>query len=75
MNHLIKLNNGAIVSCGDCNYYDVYIIDIDEDRIELSDENGFVIGTISRDTYEDIEILEYDNDGRISEDDTMILTL
>lgn len=75
MNDFIKLNNGAIVCCGDCNYYDVYMIDIDEDRIELSDENGFVIGTISRDTYEDVEILEYDDDGRISEDDTTILSL
>lgn len=75
MNDFIRLNNGAIIICGDCSFHDIYIIDIDEDRIELSDENGFVIGTISRDTYEDIEVWEYDNDGRLSEDDTIILSL
>ena len=54
MNDFMKLNNGAIVSCGDCNFYDVYMIDIDDDRVEL---------------------LEYDDDGRMSEDDTTILSL
>lgn len=63
-----KNQHGATVVCGACDYYDVYMIDIDEDRIELSDCYGMVIGTISVEQLNNCEYIEYDSDGRYSDD-------
>ena len=41
------------------------MIDIDEDRIELSDNMGMVIGTIDTDQLNECTIINYDNDGKI----------
>lgn len=62
-----KFNHGVTVLCNYCDYYDVYMIDIDEDRIELSDCNGFVIGTINIDQLNNCEIINYDGNGTIIE--------
>lgn len=63
---LMKLNNGAFVTGNGCSFCDVYMIDIDDERIELSDWNGMVIGTIDHKTlYEPVEMIEYDSDGRM----------
>lgn len=58
-----KFNHGITVLCNHCDYYDVYMIDIDEYRIELSDSFGMVIGTIDTDQLSKIEIINYDGDG------------
>ena len=42
----IKLANGCVLWCDASSFYDVYYIDIDDDRIELSDCDGFVIGIL-----------------------------
>lgn len=60
-----KFNYGITVLCGCCDYYDVYMIDIDEDRIELSDNMGMVIGTINSDQLNNCEIINYDGNGEI----------
>ena len=60
-----KLKYGVTVLCDYCDYYDVYMIDIDEDRIELSDEYGMVIGTINTDRLNSCEIINYDGNGNI----------
>lgn len=44
-----RFKYGTTVLCNHCNFFDVYMIDIDEDRIELSDNMGMVIGTIDTD--------------------------
>ena len=62
-----KIKNGAFVTANGCSFCDVYMIDIDDERIELSDLNGFVIGTIDHNTlYEPIELIPYNDDGRIN---------
>lgn len=57
-----RFNNGITVLCSYCDYYDVYMIDIDEYRIELSDSFGMVIGTIDTDQLSKVEIINYDGD-------------
>ena len=58
-------NHGITVLCNHCDYYDVYMIDIDEYRIELSDRFGMVIGTIDTDQLSKVEIINYDGDGNM----------
>ena len=58
-------NHGITVLCNHCDYYDVYMIDIDEYRIELSDRFGMVIGTIDTDQLNKVEIINYDGDGNM----------
>ena len=60
-----KFKHGVTVFCNHCDYYDVYMIDIDEYRIELSDSFGMVIGTIDTDQLSKVEIINYDGDGAI----------
>ena len=60
-----KFNYGVTVLCGYCNYYDVYMIDIDEDRIELSDNTGMAIGTINTEQLNNCEIINYNSKGEI----------
>ena len=60
-----KFKHGVTVLCNYCDYYDVYMIDIDESRIELSDGYGMVIGTINTDQLNNCEIINYDGDGNI----------
>ena len=62
-----RFDYGATIICGYCDYYDVFMVDIDEDRIELSDENGMVIGTISIDQLDNIEVINYDDNGRMTQ--------
>jgi len=54
---MLKFNEGVTVICGYCNFFDVYMIDIDEYRIELSDSFGMVIGTIDADELNSCEII------------------
>lgn len=60
-----KFTYGITVSAKHCVIYDVYMIDINEHRIELSDSFGMVIGTIDVDQLNDIEIFGYDENDRI----------
>lgn len=60
-----RFNHGITVLCNYCDYYDVYMIDIDEYRIELSDSFGMVIGTIDTDQLSKVEIINYDGDGNM----------
>ena len=72
-NMQINLKNGGLVLADNCCFCDVYLIDIDEDRIELNDYNHFVIGTIDHNNiYDMVEVLKYDDEGCISDD---IITL
>lgn len=54
---MLKFNEGVTVICKFCNFFDVYMIDIDEYRIELSDSFGMVIGTIDTDELNSCEII------------------
>lgn len=60
-----KFKNGVTVLYEHCNIYDVYMIDIDEDRIELSDNMGMVIGTIDSDQINECAIINYNDNGRM----------
>lgn len=60
-----KFRNSVTVLCNHCDFYDVYMIDIDEYRIELSDNMGMVIGTIDSDQLNKCTIINYDNGGGI----------
>lgn len=60
-----KFNYGVTVLCNHCDYYDVYMIDIDNYRIELSDCYGMVIGTIDSDQIKNCEVINYDDNGNI----------
>ena len=51
----IKMSK-SIVTLEGSTFFDVYFIDIDEYRIELSDAYGWVIGTIDADTKKDMNI-------------------
>lgn len=62
---MIKFNHGVTVLCGQCDYYDVYMIDIDDNRIELNDSFGMVIGTINISELNKCEIINYDGNGNI----------
>ena len=64
-----KIKNGAFVTANGCSFCDVYMINIDDDRIELSDLNGFVIGTIDHNAlYEPIELIPYNDNMMMSGD-------
>lgn len=65
INDFKRFNYGITVLCNHCDYYDVYMIDIDEYRIELSDNFGMVIGTIDTDQLSKVEIINYDGDGNM----------
>lgn len=54
---MLKFNEGVTVICKFCNFFDVYMIDIDEYRIELSDSFGMVIGTIDADELNSCEVI------------------
>lgn len=56
---------GVTVLYEHCNIYDVYMIDVDEDRIELSDNMGMVIGTIDSDKINECAIINYNDNGRM----------
>ena len=60
-----KFKNGVTILCNHCDFYDVYMIDIDKYRIELSDNMGMVIGTINSNQLNKCIIINHDNDGRI----------
>lgn len=60
-----KFKNGVTVLYEHCNIYDVYMIDVDEYRIELSDNMGMVIGTIDSDKINECAIINYNDDGRM----------
>lgn len=60
-----RFDYGVTVLCNSCDYYDVYMIDIDDDRIELSDTFGMVIGTINTNQVNNCEVVNYNNDGGI----------
>lgn len=66
MEKFLKFKYGVTVVCGSCDYYDVYMIDVDEYRIELSDSYGMVIGTINANQIDNCEIIDYDAEGSIS---------
>ena len=62
----IKLANGCVLWCDASSFYDVYYIDIDDDRIELSDCDGFVIGTIDHNQiWDECAYIEYDANGHL----------
>lgn len=63
---MIKLKNRVTILYGDCTYFDIYMIDADNDIIELSDYDGLVIGTINTNNLEDCEIIEYGDNEAIS---------
>ena len=65
INDFKRFNYGITVLCNHCDYYDVYMIDIDEYRIELSDNFGMVIGTIDTDQLSKVEIINYDGNGNM----------
>lgn len=65
INEFKRFKYGTTISCNHCNFFDVYMIDIDEYRIELSDNMGMVIGTIDTNQLNKCTIINYDNDGRI----------
>lgn len=54
---MLKFNEGVTVICKFCNFFDVYMIDIDEYRIELSDSFGMAIGTIDANELNSCEII------------------
>ena len=54
---MLKFDEGVTVICKFCNFFDVYMIDIDEYRIELSDSFGMVIGTIDANELNSCEII------------------
>lgn len=56
---------GVTVLYEHCNIYDVYMIDVDEDRIKLSDNMGMVIGTIDSDQINECAIINYNDNGRM----------
>lgn len=60
-----RFKNSVTVLYEHCNIYDVYMIDIDEDRIELSDNMGMVIGTIDSDQINECAIINYNDNGRM----------
>ena len=62
-----RFKYGTTVLCNHCSIFDVYMIDIDEDRIELSDSMGMVIGTIDTDQLNECAIINYDNNGKMIE--------
>lgn len=62
-----KFKYGVTILCNHCVIFDVYMIDVDEDRIELSDNMGMVIGTIDTDQLNECTIINYDNDGKMIE--------
>ena len=65
---MIKFRYGASVYCDACDFYDVYMIDIDENRIELSDYNGMVIGTISQnEIWDKCEYIKFDKNGYLEQ--------
>ena len=64
-----KIKNGAIVECESSSFLEVYMIDIDDSRIELSDQYGMVIGTIHwREVKGECTYIEYGNDGHFSDE-------
>lgn len=56
---------GVTVLYKNCNIYDVYMIDVDEDRIELSDNTGMVIATIDSDQINECAIINYNDNARM----------
>lgn len=69
----MKFRNGCFVMADCCSFCDVYMIDIDDERMELNDYNGFVIGTIGYEDIQDsVELIEYNADGHMGDD---IITL
>lgn len=66
MDKFVKFKYGVTITCGPCDYYDVYMIDVDEYRIELSDSYGMVIGTINADQIDNCEVIDYDGEGNIT---------
>lgn len=57
--------NGVTVLYEHCNIYDVYMIDVDEDRIKLSNNMGMVIGTIDSDQINECAIINYNDNARM----------
>ena len=70
--YINKKFNDAIVFADCASFYDVCLINIDNERIELNDYNGFVIGVIDyENVWDEIGIINRDSEGRLS-DDTII---
>lgn len=54
----------AIVTCGACDWFEIYMINIDSDRIELSDISHFAVGQICLEDKKDvIDIIEHGKSG------------
>ena len=59
----------AIVYADCASFYDVCLMNIDDDRIELSDADGFVLGIIDYyNVWNEIGIIKRGSDGRLSDD-------
>lgn len=67
INEFKRFKYGVTVLCNHCSIFDVYMIDIDEDRIELSDSMGMVIGTIDTDQLNECTVINYDNNSKMIE--------
>lgn len=63
---MIKTRNRVTILYGDCAYFDIYMIDINNDIIELSDYNGLIVGTINTNNLKDCEVIEYGDNETIS---------
>ena len=60
-----RFKNGVTVLYKHCNIYDVYIININKNKIRLSNNMGMVIGTIDSDQINECAIINYNDDVRI----------
>lgn len=59
----IKFKNGAIIIAEKCDFYDIYKIRKNDDIIEVYDKNDNLDGKIYIKNYNDIDIIEYDENG------------
>lgn len=62
-----NFRNGVNVSCGACDYFRVYLINIRRHRIELSNKDGMIMGTISVDRLDECEVIILERNGSIRE--------
>lgn len=63
----IKFKNGAIIITEKCDFYDIYKIRKNDDIIEVYDKNDNLDGKIYIKNYNDIDIIEYDENGCIKD--------
>lgn len=71
----LKQLNNAIVFADCATFYDVDSIDIDEDRIELNDTAGMVIGVIDyNNVWDEIGIIHRNDKGDLTGKSTILFT-